>query len=104
MKEDTEYDDYTYVWDQHKYNPITGEGIYHIHFKFNDGSKIKRAFSYDWRVWTLPELKEILSEAGFSPHIYWEGTDKDGDGNGVFTRTEQGEADDSWIAYIVAEK
>ena len=87
-----------------KYNPITGEGLFYIHFKFDDGSRIKRAFTYDWRVWTLPELKEILSEAGFKPYIYWEGTGDDGEGNGIFTKTELGEADDSWIAYIVAEK
>jgi hypothetical protein len=104
MKEDTDYDGFTYVWDQYKYNPITGDGLFYIHFKFKDGSRIKRAFTYDWRVWTLTELKDILSEVGFSPSVYWEGTDKDGEGNGVFTRTLQGEADDSWIAYIVAEK
>ncbi len=104
MTEDTEFDGYTYTWDQKKYNPITGEGLFYIHFKFDDGSRIKRAFTYDWRVWTLPELKEILSEAGFKPYIYWEGTGDDGEGNGIFTKTELGEADDSWIAYIVAEK
>jgi SAM-dependent methyltransferase len=104
MEEDTEYDDFTYVWDQHRFNPITGDGLFYIHFKFDDGSKIKKAFVYDWRVWTLPELTEMLGEAGFSASVYWEGTDKDGEGNGVFTRTNKGEADDSWIAYIVAEK
>jgi hypothetical protein len=104
MEEDTEYDGFTYVWDQHRFNPITGEGLFYIHFKFDDGSKIKKAFVYDWRVWTLPELTEMLNEAGFSASVYWEGTDKDGEGDGVFTRSDVGEADDSWIAYIVAEK
>jgi hypothetical protein len=104
MTEDTEYDGFTYIWDQHKFNPVTAEGQFYIHFKFDDGSKIKKAFSYDWRVWTLPEISEMLTEAGFKAHIYWEGTDKDGEGNGVFTRTTTGDADDSWIAYIVAEK
>ena len=31
-------------------------------------------------------------------------TDEDGEANGVFTPTLQGEADDAWIAYLVAEK
>ncbi|MEX2352552.1 MAG: class I SAM-dependent methyltransferase [Gammaproteobacteria bacterium] len=104
MTESTKYKGYTYIWDQDKYNPITGEGLFHIHFKFSDGSKIKKAFTYDWRVWTLPEITEMLADAGFTPAVYWEGTDADGEGNGEFTKTTEGEADVSWIAYIVAEK
>ena len=104
MQEDTKYKGFTYIWDQHQYNPITAEGLFYIHFKFNDGTRIKKAFTYDWRVWTLPEIGEMLTDAGFKPHVYWEGTDKDGEGNGVFTRSTAGEADESWIAYIVAEK
>ena len=77
----------------------------HIHFKFPDGSSLKKAFSYDWRLWTLPELSEILAEAGFARSAtYWQGSDEDGEANGVFTPTLQGEADDAWIAYLVAEK
>ena len=105
MKEKTKYDDFTYVWDQASYHPVTGEMVCHIHFKFPDGSKIKKAFTYEWRLWTLPELCELLEEAGFrNPTVYWEGTDEDGDGDGVFTPETKGEADAGWIAYIVAEK
>jgi SAM-dependent methyltransferase len=104
MEEETEYKGYSYIWDQHKYNPITGDGLFYIHFKFDDGSKIKKAYTYDWRVWTLPEITEMLADAGFKPSVYWEGTGEDGEGNGEFYRTLQGEADDSWIAYIVAVK
>lgn len=104
MTETTKLRGYSYIWDQHKYNPITGEGLFHIHFHFKDGSKIRKAFTYDWRVWTLPELTEMLTEAGFRPAVYWEGTARNGEGNGVFTRTTRGEADASWIVYIVGEK
>lgn len=104
MEESTKYDGFTYVWDQDKYNPITGEFTCHIHFKFKDGSRMKNAFTYEWRLWTLPEITEMLRETGFRPTVYWEGTGKDGEGNGVFTPTTEGEADAGWIAYIVAEK
>jgi len=105
MKEKTKYDDFTYVWEQARFSPITGEMDCYIHFKFPDKSKLKRAFSYTWRLWTLPEIKELLLEAGFrNPTVYWEGTDEDGEGDGVFTPDEHGEADAGWIAYIVAEK
>ncbi len=105
MKEKTKYDNFTYVWDQARYYPVTGEAKCHIHFKFPDGSKLKKAFTYEWRLWTLPELQELLKEAGYRKvTVYWEGTDEDGDGDGEFSPEEKGEADAGWIAYIVAEK
>lgn len=105
MKEKTKHDGFTYVWDQARYYPVTGELLCHIHFRFPDGSKLKKAFTYDWRLWTLPEIREVLGEAGFGKStVYWEGTDDDGDGNGEFAPEEHGEADAGWIAYIVAEQ
>jgi len=105
MKEKTKYDNFSYIWEQARYSPVTGEMDCYIHFKFPDKSKLKKAFRYTWRLWTLPEIRELLLEAGFrNPTVYWEGTDKDGEGNGVFTPDEHGEADAGWIAYIVAEK
>jgi SAM-dependent methyltransferase len=105
MKEKTKYDNFTYIWEQARYSPVTGEMDCYIHFKFPDKSKLKRAFSYTWRLWTLPEILELLTEAGFrNPTVHWEGTDEDGEGNGVFKPDSLGEADAGWIAYIVAEK
>ena len=106
MEELTEFDDFTYVWDQHRYNPINGHITCLIHFNFPDGSKLKRAFSYDWRLWTLPELQELLIEAGFQQAlVYWEGTDKEtGDGNGEYTPAKVGAADAGWICYLSATK
>ena len=105
MKERTEYDKFTYVWDQESYDPVSGHCVCRIHFKFKDGSKINKAFSYEWRLWSLPELTEMLTEAGFKATVYWEGTDEDTDeGNGIFVPATEGEADAGWIAYIVAEK
>lgn len=104
-KDRSKYDGFTYIWDQAAYNPITGDMRCHIHFKFPDGSFLKRAFTYDWRLWTLPELAELLEEAGFARSaVYWQGTDDDGESNGEFTATSVGEADAAWIAYVVAEK
>jgi len=108
LEEETEMDDksFTYVWDQDSINPITGEARLHIHFRFPDGSEMTDAFTYDWRLWGLPELKELLEDAGFSQvDCYWEGTDEDGEsGNGEFTINDQGEACLSYVAYLVAQK
>lgn len=98
-------DDFTYYWEQETFNPITHEALFHIHFGFKDGSRLDKAFSYDWRIWTLPEVNDLLREAGFQKvSVYWEGSDEDGDGNGVFKRTEKAPADHCWLAYVVAIK
>jgi SAM-dependent methyltransferase len=104
-KEKTKHDDFTYVWHQAEFHPVTHYMRTHIHFRFPDGSKIKKAFTYEWRLWTAPEIRELLAEAGFrNPTVYWEGEDDDGEGNGEFAPENKGEADLAWIAYIVAEK
>lgn len=106
MEEERSLDGFTYVWDQNHYNPITGDVVNHIHFRFPDGSEITRAFTYRWRLWSLPEIQDAMREAGFvRSTVYWEGTDeRSGSGNGVFRPSRRGEACQGWIAYIVAEK
>lgn len=96
---------FTYVWEQEKYDPVTGRLVCHIHFVFPDGSRMDRAFSYDWRLWSLPEIRELLDEAGFERVIcYWQGWDEDGNPDGVFKPVAEGEPDAGWIAYLTAEK
>lgn len=106
VKEHTDYDDFRYTWDQATYNPITGDMRCHIHFRFNDGSRLKRAFTYEWRMWTLPEIREILTEAGFAKvTVYWQGWDDSGEeADGEFYPATEAEADAGWICYLVAER
>jgi len=106
LEERRECDGFVYVWDQAVFNPIDSSMTCHIHFEFPDGSLMERAFTYHWRLWTLPELREILYEAGFSRvDIYWEGTDKSGkEGNGIYAPAEVGDADAGWVCYIVAQR
>lgn len=99
-----DYDGFTYVWEQRSFDAIRNWGENYIHFEFPDGSKIRNAFRYGWRLRSLPELREALADAGFSSsEVYWEGTDrKTGEGNDVYTRRTRAEADPAWIAYLVA--
>ncbi len=98
----SEKNGFTYIWDQKFYNPITNECVNYIHFKFPDGSRMRKAFSYDWRLWSLRELSETMLEADFrQTTVYWEGTDKKGEGNGVFRTRKVVDVEDAWIAYIV---
>ena len=96
---------FTYVWEQAAYDPISGHTTCHIHFSFPDGSRLRRAFTYHWRLWSLPEIRELLAEAGFKRiGVYLEGWDESSnEGNGIFQPAEHGEADAAWIAYLVAE-
>jgi hypothetical protein len=105
IEEETEHDGFTYFWDQHGFDPVSNEAQFSIHFQIMGGKKIENVFTYDWRMWTIPELREILAEAGFKKTtVYWEGTTEDGEGDGDFQPTEKGEDCESWIAYIAAEK
>jgi SAM-dependent methyltransferase len=106
IEEERDCDGFTYIWDQAEFNPIDSCMTCHIHFEFADGSRIDQAFSYHWRLWTLPEIREILLEAGFSQvDVYWEGTDeKLNEGNGIYQPREQGEADAGWVCYVVAQR
>ena len=103
--EEREVDGFTYVWEQTKYEPISGGLICDIHFAFPDGSRLDRAFTYDWRLWTLPEIRELLDESGFSRvTVYWQGFDENGDADGIFLPATEGDADAGWICYLAAEK
>jgi SAM-dependent methyltransferase len=95
---------FTYLWEQASYNPIDGRLACHIHFAFPDGSRLERAFSYDWRLWTLPELQDLLAEAGFSKvTCYWQGWNAAGEADGVFLPIREAPADAAWICYLSAQ-
>jgi hypothetical protein len=96
---------FRYVWHQVHFDPFSANALFHIHFRFPDGSALEKAFTYDWRLWTIPELKELLNEAGFSEvHVYWETEDKDGNPSGNYRRATTGKADPAWLCYLVALK
>ncbi len=63
MSDETrELEDFDYIRDHYSFDPITNEVVNYIHYEFDDGSRMRRAFRYDWRLWSVPELREILSE------------------------------------------
>lgn len=96
---------FEYRWKQAYFNPVTNDARFHISFKFPDGSKLKKAFEYDWRFWTIPEVRELLDEAGFSnSYVYWELEDEEGEDTGEWARAERAPSHPSWICYLVAVK
>lgn len=96
----------TYIWEQEPYDAINAHFVCHISFEFRDGTALRRCFTYDWRHYSLSELRDLLFEAGFvSVDTYWEGTDASGRrGSGVYRRVTRAENEPVWNAYLVARK
>lgn len=94
---------FTFEWEQASFNPVDHHLRCHIHFRFTDGHVSRRAFSYDWRMWTLPEIRELMAEAGFrSSRVYlqdWD--DRAGRPLTTYSRRERFENQAGWLAYVV---
>jgi len=69
-----------------------------------DKSKIKNAFTYTWRVWGARELREILSDAGFSETIIYrqEFDDETDEALDEYVATEEAEDFACWLGYLIA--
>ncbi|UCG51829.1 MAG: class I SAM-dependent methyltransferase [Candidatus Latescibacterota bacterium] len=100
----TRHPGFTYVWEQKGVDPISNIGCFHIHFRLNKGQVVRKAFTYDWRVWSIPEVRDLLLEAGFDEiDVYWEGIDDEtSEGDGVYRRAKKTENSPGWNALIVA--
>jgi len=97
---------FTYIWEQARFNPVDHHILCKIHFRLADGTEIRDAFRYDWRLWTLPEVQELMREAGFrSTDVYMDGWDRDGDeADGIYRRRTFFENSAGWLGYVVGVK
>ena len=90
------FGDFTYEWEQADFDPLTHHVTNHIHFRFPDRSILKRAFTYHWRLWTIPELIDCLDETGYTDvAVTYE------DESGQIHEHDMHDAE-AWVAYIVA--
>lgn len=94
---------FTYVWEHESFNAVDRRLLAHIHFDLRDGRIMRKAFTYDWRMYTVPELKDAAAEAGFREfEVHSEGWDAHAKrGNGVLYKRTFMDADDTWLAYAV---
>lgn len=73
-----------------------------LHFRFPDGSVLRDAFKYRWRIWSLPEVRDLLREAGFTDiRCHWQ---IDEDEETQYELTDHGHNDPAWIACLAALK
>jgi SAM-dependent methyltransferase len=99
---------FEYRWEQRGYDAVANRLDCRIHFVVDgtDGNSttIEDAFQYDWRVWTLPELTELIRETGFTDAQVWRHTYDPSKGtDGVFLGpVDRIENADTWLAYVIA--
>ncbi len=55
----------TYTWEQRHADPLTGLVTNAMHFTLPDGAEVRDAFVYHWRLWTVPEIRDAMRDAGF---------------------------------------
>lgn len=60
-----------YTWEQREADPLTARVLNVIHFEIQDEDdatlvELVEAYVYDWRLWSVPELREAMLEAGFA--------------------------------------
>jgi len=93
---------FTYIWEQEPVEALTQRGVRRIHFRFKDRSLLENAFVYDWRIWSLAELRDVAAEAGFRrTDVYAEKLDEDGEPVTGLRRMKRYEHDASWTPYLV---
>ena len=91
-----------YTWEQADYNPIDSLARCHMHFELKNGKKMKRAFTYHWRLYAPAELSDALRAAGFKNiEVLW---DFDDDVEcSSYKPTSKAENSPGWLFYIVAD-
>lgn len=100
----------SYSWEQRSTDPLTGRVVNAMHFTLTPPPPGKKpivtrdAFVYDWRLWSVPELREAMTEAGFKKTIVYPRTADALDALGFFhvlPIDDPAEAGDSFNLYVV---
>jgi hypothetical protein len=104
-----------YHWQQKEADCVRGMVENHLHFKLGAAAAKKlgceakwtSAFVYQWRLWSIAELRDLMMEAGFgSVEVYAQmGDALDGAGGLHVKPVERGEElEEDYVVYIVGRK
>lgn len=94
----------TYTWEQREADPLTGRVVNAMHFSVRNGERLRDAFVYDWRLWSVPELRDGLAEAGFARVEAYArlGDAIDGRGRLLLRAAEPADLEDNDVVYMAA--
>ncbi|KAK9726985.1 hypothetical protein RND81_05G250300 [Saponaria officinalis] len=114
LKLQRKFPNFTYTWEQAEFDVLQRKTRISLHYQLHKPQKkIRNAFSYSWRLWSLPEIRDCLEEAGFKAVHFWIrdmpdternrstrgfGTSRDDKYEEVSSFQQQ----DAWNAYVVA--
>jgi hypothetical protein len=97
-----------YTWEQREADPCTGMVTDVLHFRLERGGvveeELRDAFVYRWRLWSVPELRDAMAEAGFaSTDIYDNLPDAAGEAGEVYVQPVHGpDLEASFIVCVAA--
>lgn len=97
-----------YTWEQRRADPLTGMVTDVIHFRIEKGGVIEHempdAFVYEWRLWSVPELRDAMTEAGFSRTLVYaklaDAWDDEGNAYVEPVKNAEDELDESFIVMV----
>ncbi len=94
-----------YVWEQREADPMTAQVVNAMHFHPEHGPALMDAFVYHWRLWSVPELRDAMTEAGFTRiEIHDRFGDAVDDDGKLFLRPIESadDLDENFVVYVVA--
>jgi len=106
-----------YTWEQREADALTGLVLDTLSFRVWPARRaagarptsprvreFPDAFIYRWRLWSIPELRDAVRDAGFTTFdVYDELADAmDADGRVYVSPVSEGELDRNWVVYVVA--
>lgn len=114
LKLQRKFPNFTYTWEQAEFDIIQRKTRISLHYQLHrPQKKIRSAFSYSWRLWSLPEIRDCLEEAGFTDVHFWiremPDTEQNRSTRGFgssrddkYEEVTSFQQHDAWNAYIVA--
>lgn len=102
-----------YTWEQEQADPATGLVRNALHFQVTPArgsagkaKSLRRAFTYHWRLWSIPEFIDAARDAGFARvDVYDQDAGAlDGDGRLHIRPVLGHDLDDNYVVYVVARR
>lgn len=94
---------FTYTWEQRAFDPATRRIDCRIHFMLADGTELRDAFVYDWRLWEMGTVLRLMRDAGFAHTEAWGPSEPNSGGptDGRFAPLSSPPPAGEWVCYLV---